>query len=963
MQLKYRIQKLLILMALGLISATTYGQNLTLKGKLTDKADKSAIAGATIQLVSQRDSSQQNLKVTDSKGNFAFNNLQASVYTVRISFSGYEKIEQKINLQASNKEAIPFAISKIATDLTGVTVVSKAQPVKQKGDTTEYSASQFKVNPDATAEDIIKKLPGVTVDKSGNVTAMGDQVRKVTVDGKDFFGDDATAALRNLPADVIDKIQVFDRLSDQAQLTGFDDGNSVKTVNIVTKNGIRNGQFGRIYAGAGTDGRYTAGGNVSFFKGERRLSLVGNFNNINLQNFSSQDLLGVTSSGGGGGNRGGGGGRPGGGGGGADNFNVGQSNGISKTNAAGLNFSNVYNKKLTLSGSYFYNNSTNNNESLTNTETFYNPKNLFSQQKSSSVSDNNNHRVNLRLEYKIDSSNSLFIIPSISFQNNKSVSNATSQNYYGLNDSISTSLSNSTSDRNGYNIRNNIMFRHSFAKRGRTISFGFNTGWNKNDGETITDAQYKFYNNGIATDSLQNRFSDNSTSGTTIGGNIAYTEPIGKKGQLQFDYTPSVQKNKADQQTFTYDGQKYTVFDETLSNRFDNTITTNNAGINYRLGQSRDEQLSFGVNFQNSKLESQRVYPTTTNVNQSFSNILPNLMYRKKIGMYTNIRVFYRASTNFPSISQLQDVVNLSNPLRVSSGNPDLKQSYTNFLSGRYSYTNTKTGKSFFANLFLQTASDYISTATYVAAADSSIQQNIILKKGSQLTKPINLDGYKSLRTFFTYSMPLQFIKTTLNLNAGFSYSKLPGLIRNINTVTNSYAYNTGVVLASNVSEYVDFNVSYSANFNNSSTNTTNSTATKYVNQSAGAQLNLLNKKGWFLQNDVSGNKYSGLSDGFNQSFWLWNAAIGKKILKNQAGELKLSVFDLLKQNQSLVRTITGSYIEDAQSQVLQQYFMLTFTYKLKNFGTAATRQNNGGGFNRGGMGGGFPGGGGNPNF
>lgn len=507
------------------------------------------------------------------------------------------------------------------------------------------------------------------------------------------------------------------------------------------------------------------------------------------------------------------------------------------------------------------------------------------------------------------------------------------------------------------------MFRHSFAKRGRTISFGFNTGWNKNDGETITNAQYKFYNNGIATDSLQNRFSDNSTNGTTIGGNIAFTEPIGKKGQLQFDYTPSIQKNKADQQTFTFDGQKYSVFDETLSNRFDNTITTNNAGINYRLGQSRDEQLSFGVNFQNSKLESQRVYPTTTNVNQSFSNILPNLMYRKKIGMYTNIRVFYRASTNFPSISQLQDVVNLSNPLRVSSGNPDLKQSYTNFLSGRYSYTNTKTGKSFFANLFLQTASDYISTATYVAAADSSIQQNIILKKGSQLTKPINLDGYRSLRTFFTYSMPLQFMKTTLNLNAGFSYSKLPGLIRSISTITNSYAYNTGVVLASNVSEYVDFNVSYSANFNNSSTNTTNSTATKYVNQSAGAQLNLLNKKGWFLQNDVSGNKYSGLSDGFNQSFWLWNAAIGKKILKNQAGELKLSVFDLLKQNQSLVRTITGSYIEDAQSQVLQQYFMLTFTYKLKNFGTAATRQNNGGGFNRGGMGGGFPGGGGNPNF
>ncbi|MGG9964276.1 outer membrane beta-barrel protein [Ferruginibacter sp. SUN106] len=964
MQTRFLLKNVFILLFAGFISATAFGQNITLKGKVTDKADKTPVVGATIALVSQKDSAQLSLKVTDSKGNFQFSNLEPATYIVKISFSGYEKIEQKIALQASNKDAIPFTISKIATDLTGVTIISKAPPVKQKGDTSEFSASQFKVNPDATAEDMIKKLPGLTVAKDGTVTAMGEQVKKVTVDGKDFFGDDATAALKNLPADIIDKIQVFDKLSDQAALTGFDDGNSIKTVNIVTKSGIRNGQFGRIYAGAGTDGRYTAGGNVSFFNGNRRLSLVGNFNNINLQNFSSQDLLGVTSSGGGGGRGGGGRGGGGGFGGGADNFNVGQSSGISKTNAAGLNFSNVYGKKLTLTGSYFFNNSTNTNESLTNTETFYDPKNLFSLQKTNSTSDNTNHRINMRLEYKIDSANSLFIIPSISFQNNKSVSNSSSQNFYGINDSTSTSIGNSNSSRNGYNIRNNVMFRHSFPKRGRTISFGFNTNWTKNDGETITDAAYKFYKNGLVTDSLQNRFGDNSTNGTTIGGNIAYTEPIGKKSQLQIDYTPSVQKNKADQQTFNYDGQKYTVFDTSLSNRFDNTITTNNVGANFRLGQSRDEQLSFGVNFQNSKLESQRVFPTATSVHQTFSNILPNVMWRKKLSNVSNIRVFYRASTNFPSVSQLQDVVNLNNPLSVSSGNPDLKQSYTHFVTGRYSYTNSKTSKSFFANLLLQTASDYISNATYKATKDSTIQQNIVLKQGSQLSKPVNLDGYKSLRTFFTYSMPLKFIKTTLNVNTGFSYSKLPGLINNINTVTNSYAYNAGVVFASNISEYVDFNVSYSANFNNSTTNTTNSTATKYVNQAAGAQVNLLSKKGWFLQNDVSGNTYSGLSDGFNQSFWLWNAAIGKKILKKQAGEIKLSVFDLLKQNQSIVRTVTGAYIEDAQTQVLKQYFMLTFTYKLKNFGVAATRQ--GGNFNRGeggmpggGFGGGRPGGGG----
>jgi hypothetical protein len=442
-------------------------------------------------------------------------------------------------------------------------------------------------------------------------------------------------------------------------------------------------------------------------------------------------------------------------------------------------------------------------------------------------------------------------------------------------------------------------------------------------------------------DSLQNRLNENNTDGHTIGGNVAYTEPIGKKGQLQIDYTLSVQKNKADQQTFSYDGAKYSMFDTSLSNRFDNTVTTNNAGINYRIGKSKDEQLSFGVNFQNSRLESQRTFPMPASVNQSFFNVLPNAMWRKKLSNNVNVRLFYRASTNFPSITQLQDVVNLTNPLYVSSGNPDLKQSYTHLLAGRYSYTNSKTSKSFFANLFLQTASDYISSATFIPRKDSVIQQNIVLKAGSQFTKPVNLDGYKSLRSFFTYSMPLKFIKTTLNLNAGFSYSKLPGQVNYQNTFTNSYAYNGGVVLASNISEYVDFNLSYSANFNNSKTNTINSTTTKYLNQAIGAQVNLLSKNGWFVQNDISGNTYTGLADGFNQNYWLWNAAIGKKFLKKKAGELKLSVFDLLKQNQSIVRTVTGNYVEDAQSQVLQQYFMLTFTYSLKNFGTGKAASTN----------------------
>lgn len=931
----------LLLVILG-FSASAHSQSI--KGKLVDLVDNKPLAGATLTLSPVKDSSQVHKIVADPTGVFAFKGLSLDSFFLNVSFIGYEEYKQIVYINDSIRDIDlkTIFVPKSTVQLGGVTVTAKAAPVIQKGDTTQFSAGQFKVNPDATTEDLIKKMPGITVDKDGTVTAQGEQVKKVTIDGKDFFGDDASAALRNLPSEIVDKIQVFDRLSDQAQFTGIDDGNSVKALNIVTKSGIKNGQFGRVYAGVGTDGRYAGGGNVSTFSGDRRLSLVGNFNNVNQQNFGSQDLLGITSSGGG--NRGGGnfggrgggnrGGRGGGGFGGSENFQVGQQSGISKTNAVGLNYSDKWGKKIDVSGSYFFNNSNNANDNLTRTETKLDDgRSLFNNQSSLSQSKNYNHRINMRLEYKIDSANTIMITPSLNFQKNKSLSSSYENSLYGMDDTLNTSTSDRTVQREGYNLRNNILYRHSFPKRGRTFSASFNTTFNKNDGETYSTAHYRFFEDTGVRDSLQNQFTDNPTNGYTLSGNVNYTEPLSAKSQLQFNYSPSFSKNSADQQTFEYDqlGGKYTTFKEALSNKFDNTTTTHNGGITYRLGNSRDNQFAVGLSLQYSKLESDRIFPTVTNVDQSFTTILPNLMWSKKIAAKSNVRIFYRARTNFPSVTQLQDVVNNTNELRKSVGNPDLKQSYNHFLSGRYTFTNTIKGQSFFANVFLQAQQDYITNATYIAQQDSVIQVGSILKKGAQLTKPVNMDGYKSFRSFFTFSQPVKFIKSNLNLSSGFSYSKLPGLINNVKSMTDNYTYSAGIGLSSNISEYIDFNLSYNANFNNAKSSV--STNTKYVNQSAGIQTNFLTKTGWFLQNDISNQTYTGMSDGFNQSYWLWNAGIGKKFLKNRAAELKLSVFDLLKQNQSISRTVEANYIEDSQSRVLQQYFMLTFTYNLKNFG------------------------------
>ncbi|HVG42201.1 MAG TPA: outer membrane beta-barrel protein [Chitinophagaceae bacterium] len=316
-----------------------------------------------------------------------------------------------------------------------------------------------------------------------------------------------------------------------------------------------------------------------------------------------------------------------------------------------------------------------------------------------------------------------------------------------------------------------------------------------------------------------------------------------------------------------------------------------------------------------------------------FRNVLPNANVRLKISNRSNIRFNYRTQTNQPSVNQLQNVYDITNRPFISIGNPELRQQYSHSLSTNYTFTNTQKGLLFVGNLFAQKASNYISNATFVALRDSSIGQGQTLYRGEQLSKPVNLNGYMSLRSFLTFAVPLKFIKTNFNINGGVTYTKLPGIVNNLENESQNYTYTLGTVFASNVSQYVDFTASYSANFNTVSNNIDASLNNDYFSHIASLQLNLLSKKGWFFQNDLNNQMYKGLTAGFNQNYFLWNMSAGKKIFKSQKGEIKASVFDLLKQNRSITRNVTESYIQDVRNVVLQQYFMLTFTYKLSNFG------------------------------
>lgn len=927
-----------------------FAQVPVLTGTIKDAETRQPLVGATVKVSSPSDSTSV---LTDSKGVFEFTNLiKGNTYKLTASFLGYELLIKEIIWADSTIRFGDIMVNKEAKTLTGVTVVGTPAPVRQKADTVEMNASQFKVNPDANTEDLIKKAPGITVE-GGQVKVGGEEVRKVTVDGRDFFGDDASATLRNLPAEVVDKIQVFDRMSDQAQFTGVDDGNTAKSINIVTKPNMRNGQFGRIFVGYGTDNHYLAGGNMSFFKNNRRISLVGLTNDVNQQNFAEMDLLGVTSSsnrnmGGGGGFRGGGGGRPGGGGfggfggGGGGGFLIGQQPGVSKTNSIGINFNDKWGQKIDVSGSYFFNNrKISNLEDLTREYFLTADSSQFYDQSTISSNNNYNHRASFRFDYKIDSFNSILITPSINIQKYSSISDLEGVNYMSETDILSRTENFSTSSRLAKNFNNNLLFRHSFRKKGRTFSVNLSTGINNNEGETFNDA-FSTYFKGTTnvTDSVR-QFRDQLTKGYQINGSINYTEPIGKKGAImEFRYNPSFTSNESTQETFNMDGSgKYSEFDTSLSNVFENTYLTQRGGISFRKGD-RNNQISFGLDFQSSTLESEQVFPYTAIVKRSFTNFLPNAQINLPVTKRANVRIFYRSFTNPPSVNQLQDVINNTNPLLISTGNPELNQQYSHRLGARYQYTNTQKGHSLFFNLFGSTASDYVATATYIAQDDSVLNPSVTLFKGSQLTKPINLDGQWNINTFMTFGMPLKFIKTNMNLNAGFVYNRTPGMINNEKLFTKSYNFNTGAVFSSNISQYVDFTLSYSGNFNNA---VSNENSQKYIMHTGSFRLNLLSKKGWVFNNDISNQTYTGLSSGFNENYWLWNMAVGKKFLKDQRGELRLSVFDLLKQNQSISRTVTETYLEDVNTKVLQQYFMLTFTYSLKNFGKPPARQNQGG--------------------
>ena len=902
---------------------TTFGQNV-LSGTVVDKATKTSLPGAYIFFKTE-DGETISATVTDNSGYFEMDKPSQNTFVLELSYIGYETYSRTFTNVSGNSLGT-IELEEEGALLDAYVLESTVLTGEVRGDTVAFNANAFKTRPEAEANDLIRKMPGVVMN-GGTIEVQGETVGKVLVDGEPFFGDDPAMAMQNIPVAIIDKIEFLDQKTDQAILTGFDDGETIKTINIITKKEVRGGKFGKFYGGYGTDDNYLLGGNINFFKGSRRLTVLGLSNNINQQNFSADDLSGAFGEGGGG-SRGGGGRNS------SNALTTWERPGITTTNSIGLNFSDKFdNGKAKITGSYFFNDSKNYLNRNSSRE-YILPSDSLQLYQEDRNEDNHTqrHRIDLRLDYDFNERHALIWRPNISFFQRQSTDVVDARNLFDTNTPISETINTTRSTSESIRFNNDLTYAYKFNKVGRTISTSVSTRLNNSDNDRLLTSANRNFQNGSLDSLIQQ--TNNTGNSFNYELEVEYTEPLGKYAQLSLEYEVGNDLSKNNQEVLQRE-MEATGFklDSTLSNEFENSYLQHEIGLGFRLNKEKLRIFS-SIDYEISKLNSDRLFPGYENTKRSFANIVPRMTLDYEFDEETNLRIGYRTGTDAPSVRQLQEVIDNRNPLQISTGNPDLVQEYEHSLFSRFRKIDPETSKSFFMFLSGSIRNNYLGNSTFIAARDTLIQGEVMLRQGGQFSRPVNLDNFWNARTYLSWGFPLSFMKSNLNLNTSASISNQPGLVNGSLNRNRNIGVGQGIGLSSNVGEHLDFNISTRGNYNIVRSSLQESLNNNYYSQVTRLDLYWNFAHNFFLGSNVNNTFYSGLGEDFDQSYWLMNVDFGYRFLPERKAELKLTVFDLLNQNTSIQRNVTDIYIENERTQVLKQFFMLTFTYNLRAFGS-----------------------------
>jgi hypothetical protein len=900
--------------------------NGSIYGSLIDTVLKQAIPDVTITILSGKDSSLITFGRTNKNGSFDIKFLPKGSYRLLATHVGYRNYSKYFEISEDKKgvNAGIIIMNSKSSLLEEVTVSQEKPPVVFRNDTIEFNAGSFKTKPNAVVEDLLKKLPGVQIDKDGKIKANGEEVKKILVDGKEFFGNDPKVASRNLPADVVEKVQVFDKKSDQSQFTGFDDGNNEKTINLTLKPDKKNGLFGRASGGAGNKDRYQGNFNVNSFKGERQASVLGMANNTNKLGFSFVDLLNFS-----GGLDGPGGGR----GGGMAELNnsgvplQGSSNGnnaITTTWAGGLNFNDNLSKSLLVNGSYFFNriqdaiNQKSNRQYLLTNDAFSTLQDAITSK------ENENHRFNLSADYAIDSLNSIKFSTTANLQNSATHSNNVYQSISDKGNMLNSGSSSIKSKGDGYSWRNSLLWRHKFGKKGRTFSANLSLALNDANNNAKLISQNSFYSPdglSVTSDTLDQVGIQENDAGN-YGITLSYTEPLSRRSLLEGSYSYSKSISGSQKSTFDVDRNtgKYNVPNELLSNHFDNEYAYHRSGISWRY-QQKKFNLSIGSSVQQASLESKfHFLGKDSMINQSFLNLLPSARMQYNINKYKSFRFNYNAYTLQPSASQLNPIIDNSDPLNIRIGNPDLLQEFNHRLQFNYMAFDP----------FRRTS--FVSMINFTARENSIVNSDRINAQGVRITTPVNADGVYNLGAILSWGLPVKKIKSNINLNTDLSHAHTINFINgDRNNISNS-RINQEANLNFIHKESLDITAGANISYNLVRYSLAPQQNTSYWNQEYTLDANIYFSKGFSLASEFTFSRNSGYANGFNTNVALWNCGLAKQLFKNKKGEIKLQMFDILNDNAGISRTANQNYIEDVYSKVLNQYLLMSFTYNISRF-------------------------------
>jgi len=876
-----RVLKLALLFLL--LTGTLYSkaQNYTVKGTVVDTAGL-PLPGAVVRIKWAADS----LGISaGTDGTFTLSKIKSKQFTLSAAFIGFDTfikqylIEKGNTLTLGNIKLIP------SSNTLDAVVISGAPPVKVTEDTVSFNAAAFPVRAGDAVDEVLKKLPGIKVDKDGNVTNQGTPVTKIRVNGKDFFGTDVATAIKNLPADIIKNLQFIDDYGDQAKLTGIKSGEPEKILNLTIQEDKKKGYFARASGGVGNADRYNTSLRGNSMKGERQLSFDATVANANM--------------------RGGGG------------------DGITTKNAAGLNYKNEFNKKLSADAGYNFDNSRNNTISSTYTQNSLldsekRPYTRLEDSRNNNLSNNYNHWFGGNLEYKIDSMNFLKVSPNFSYNTNSGNSAGGSLITQDNLNTIRSSRNANSSDN--LSLRTNVFYNHKFAKKGRNFSFWGNI--NYNNGGNFRDVYNEYTNvrNGMSDSTLQNQLNDQSTRnfGQNAGG--SYMEPLWAKTfiELNYNWNRSATNSNRDVHDVISGSE---VFNLDLSNIYDYQFITNKVGLNYRyIGEKLN--YTVGMNAQPAVLHGQNLSKEVTTINRTF-NFIPSARLSYKFSNQESFDVNYWGRNNQPGFFQLQPISDNSNLQNIVTGNPNLKPEFIHSINAHYKQSDWNLGHVLFANVAYDKTSNKIVTTKLQVDKDESV---------NQLTSYTNTDGFYSLKGDYYYSKPFADRKFSIGYSGWGQLNNNVAFTDNNRIVAQNTAWRQEVELKVDIQDIVnlEFETSYAQNITTySDTSFTNRKTNRYEFQLEG--------RNYFFKNLTIGYDLTKqINTGFDNNA-VRNPAIFRlfteyKFMKNDMGTLRFEGFDLLDQNSGISRDVFDNVIVDRQVNRLGRYFMLSFIYRIRKF-------------------------------